>query len=107
MWRTAITALTVVGAITYAEIGGALAQDYGGRGWEGHMGWWGPIGGVFMFLVMAAIVVGAVLLVRTLWHLGEGGRGSRNSALELLDERYARGEIEREEYQQRKTDLQR
>ena len=37
---------------------------------------------------------------------GRGPRGRKESAREILDRRYARGEISREEYQQMKKDLE-
>jgi len=41
-------------------------------------------------------------------HMGEDRRAARmeNKALERLDEAYARGEVSREEYLQRRADLQ-
>jgi len=73
---------------------------------EGWM-WWMHLHGLVFLLIVAAVIVGAVLIVRSLWHAG--GRppsaGTSGSALELLDARYARGEIEREEYLQRRRDL--
>jgi putative membrane protein len=81
---------------------------------------WGDAGGaimaVLMLAVLALIVVGIILLVRGLTRHDQGrvqpnpphgpppGSGSRN-ALRLLEERYARGEINREEFLQRKQDL--
>jgi putative membrane protein len=69
---------------------------------------------VFMLVVLALIVVGIILLVRGLNrhdHVHSGppqghppGPGS-TSALQVLEERYARGEIQREEFLQRKQDL--
>lgn len=58
---------------------------------------------VFMLALIVLAVVGVVWLVRA---LGERSPG-RSSALEELDVRYARGEIEREEYLQRRADLER
>jgi len=86
--------------------------DYYGPHWGPMMGSWGPLGGILMFLVFVAVIAAAVLIVRFLWNIGDGqgqgpaGRG-RQEALEMLDKRYARGEIDREEYLQRKEDLQR
>jgi putative membrane protein len=85
-----------------------------GNGW-GDAG--GAIMGVVMLAVLALIVVGIILLVRGLTthdhshgHLGPAqgpppqGLGGK-SALQVLEERYARGEIQREEFLQRKQDL--
>ena len=78
----------------------------GAVGWD-HMGAWGWGMGIFgalsMFLVVGLIVWLIVYLVR-----GEQGRGTGvKRALDLLDTRYARGEIDREEYLQRRADLER
>jgi putative membrane protein len=87
-----------------------------GNGWGNG---WGGAGSaimvVFMLAVLALIVVGIILLVRGLTrhdHVEPGqppqgpppGISSRN-ALQVLEERYARGEIQREEFLQRKQDL--
>lgn len=61
-------------------------------------------GGIFMILWWILIVVGIVVLVK--WLLGPGlshGGGSR--ALDILKERYARGEIDEQEYRKKKQDL--
>lgn len=56
--------------------------------------------GVVLF--WALVIVGIVLLVR--WMLDRsGGRGE--TALQILDKRYARGEINREEYDRMKREL--
>lgn len=71
------------------------------HGWP--YGWW-PMGGIFWiaFLVIAFLGVGAI--VRMLSGDGSSRRHS-SSALAILEERYARGEIDREEYEQRRRDL--
>ncbi|HEY6094758.1 MAG TPA: SHOCT domain-containing protein [Gallionellaceae bacterium] len=76
----------------------------------GHMGdygWgWGAMG-IGMLLFWAILIAGIVLLVRLTWGSGpSAGRGREKSALELLQERYARGEIGREEFLQKKGDLE-
>lgn len=45
------------------------------------------------------------LLVRYAIRPGNGG-GNKRSALDILQERYARGEIGREEFEQKKHDLE-
>ncbi|SCG43491.1 SHOCT domain-containing protein [Micromonospora coxensis] len=58
---------------------------------------------VWPLLVVAALVVLAVLVVRA---VGAGPQpGGRRSARQILDERYARGEIDEEEYQRRRDSL--
>jgi putative membrane protein len=72
-----------------------------GYGWQF---WW--ICPLMMLIVLG--VVAAILLARR--HPGEGfghfaspWHGSSHSALQILSERFARGEIQKEEYQEKKT----
>lgn len=66
---------------------------------------WHGMGGGFMWIFWI------VLLVALLWALkvATSGRGSsterHKSALEILEERYAKGEIERDEFEQKRKDL--
>ena len=72
-----------------------------GQGWGG-MGI-GMIGmAIFWILVIVLIVV---LVGRMLGFSGGRDKLQEKTALDLLQERYAAGEIEREEYQQKKRDL--
>jgi len=75
-------------------------------GWGDGYGWMG-LGWVFMVLFWVLVVLGIVALLRWLGLGGTGGRETaRKTPLELLQERYARGEIEREEYEQKRRDLE-
>lgn len=74
------------------------------------MGWgagWG--GGMFGFVHLvwwALLVVGVVVLIR--WLTGAGNvmrRPDDDRALSILKERYARGEIDKAEFDARKRDL--
>jgi putative membrane protein len=66
--------------------------------------------GLFLLLIVIAIVAGVVLLAR-MWsqqhprHGHVGPPPPSNAALSELDLRYARGEVGREEYLQRRADL--
>ena len=66
--------------------------------------------GIWMLLQMVAsfvVILGLVLLVAwgVQW-IGKGGPGrTEDSALEILKKRYARGEISKEEYEEKKRDL--
>lgn len=81
---------------------------YGGPGTMMGYGWgiWGVVHAIFWLAILVAIVAAIVTLLRRSGS-GDAGSGgnSRPSALDLLDERYARGEIDREEYLQRKKDI--
>lgn len=70
------------------------------------MGGWGmAVPTIGSLLVLAAIIVGIVLLVR---HLNRGttaAPGGHDGAERLLAERYARGDIDEQEYRQRLSTL--
>lgn len=80
-------------------IGGYYAT--GGNGY-----WWGGILGMAMQLILwVAIIALGVYLFRR-YGSRVGVNTSRNgSALDILRERYARGEIDKGEYERRKDDL--
>jgi putative membrane protein len=57
-----------------------------------------------MIVFWGSLIVLVVLLVR--WLSGGGGAlQSRSSALQILQERFARGEIDKEEYEERRKIL--
>ena len=70
--------------------------------WDG-MGWgWLVFGGIFMLLFWGAIIA---LIVWGVKKLGERGGGTGSSALDIVKERYARGEISQEEFEKIKKSL--
>jgi putative membrane protein len=77
----------------------------GGYGMGHGMGWFGF---VFMIVFWVLVAVAIVLLIRWLIlstrSAGQGGR-RENTALDILRERYARGEIGKEEFEEKKRDL--
>lgn len=72
---------------------------YGMVGWDG--GVWMIFHAAFWLLLVAAMA--GLFLVPPM--RSRKGDGVSSSALGLLDERYAKGEIDREEYLQRKKDI--
>lgn len=62
------------------------------------------LGLVFMIAIVAALIAGIVWLVRNL--TGDRHTTGRSGAIEQLEVRYARGEIDRDEYLQRRDDLE-
>jgi putative membrane protein len=79
--------------------------------WDGGM-WGGGNWIMFLFSIafLVAVIVGIVLVVRTLSGGGTGGdqqvrQHERESPQELVRRRYAAGEIDREEYEQKMRDL--
>lgn len=71
-------------------------------GWGGM--WFGP---TLMFLVPLLLIILAVWLVRAMTGGNANSSGRDDSARKILDERYARGEIDDEEYQRRRSELER
>jgi putative membrane protein len=99
---------------TFSSGGEAFAQ-YGGYGgyhmWPGMMGGWGMgwFGGIFMIVFWVAVIVGVVFLIRWLFvssRTGAQGPGhGGDTALDILRKRYARGEIDKQEFEEKKKDL--
>ena len=77
--------------------------------WGNHEDWMWGMGGLHMGVgwILILVVIGLVvwLLVRGSLAGGSGGT-ERPRALDILKERYARGEIGREEFEQKKRDLE-
>ncbi|SMF16028.1 putative membrane protein [Tistlia consotensis] len=83
----------------------------GGMGGDGWHGWF--LGPIMMILVLVLVVVGVAVLLRWLVgpahphhppyppHYASGGK----SALDILKERFARGEIDKEEFEERRRVL--
>lgn len=80
-------------------------QPYQNMGWHEGWLWWGPLHGLISLLLIAAIVIGVVYLVRALFPPSHRTGANHSSALSALNERYAKGEINREEYLQKKADI--
>ncbi|MGB8816570.1 MAG: SHOCT domain-containing protein [Rhizobiaceae bacterium] len=96
--------------------GPAMAQGAYGIDRYGHgaymmgAGWYGMIfGPLFMILVLALVIGAVALLIRWLGGTWQGAApGSQTpgrTALNILEERFARGEIDKEEYQERRQIL--
>lgn len=84
--------------------------------WDDFGGWGMGFGFLFMILfwalVLVLVVAGIAALVRWLLpareapRLGVGELPREKTPLEIVQERYARGEIDREEYEQKRRDLE-
>ena len=89
--------------------GAILGWQYGGWGMMGP----GMMGGfgwmwlmpVFWIVFLGLIIWAIVALVRNLSESKGSDSSKADSALEMLKKRYARGEIDKEEYEAKKKDL--
>lgn len=75
------------------------------------MWWYGPGYGmwgggfIFMFLFWILIIIGIVYLIRSLGNQRREGTPMEKTPLEILKERYAKGEIDKKEYEEKKKEL--
>ena len=77
--------------------------------WHAHegMGWWIVFGGIATLLFWGAVIWLVVWGITRLTgnKRSSGGAGEGRSPLDIAKERYARGEITREQFEQIKKDL--
>jgi putative membrane protein len=105
-----LTALTFMALISADPV---LAQSGRYDNWHmgrGMMGGWGMgwFGGIFMIIFWILILVALVYFIK--WLIQSSGRGHSaaaggNRALEILQERYARGEIDKAKFETMKMDI--
>ncbi|GEM_PF-370857 len=109
--------LALIGAVVVAVAGWAVvamsgavgaASRYGGGMMPWAWGWMGvgmPIMWLAMLLFWLAVVLGIVALVRWATDLPRGRSPDRGDAMDIARERYAKGEITREEYERLRDEL--
>ncbi len=106
--RNAILVVPPAYIATMATVGaqpsGSYTHDphmWGGWGWGGMI-----LGPILMILFIAAAVTVVVLVLRALG-VGTSRPAAREgrTALDILDERFARGEIDKDDYEERKRTL--
>lgn len=73
-------------------------DHYGNNGMMDGFGW------VFMLFVMGFLFLGVVLVLRHLSHTNGTGQ-KEDTALQILQNRYAKGEIEKKEFDEKRKDL--
>lgn len=83
-----------------------MMYEYGlNGGWYGHT----LFGGFFMIIVWVAVIFFVVWLVREMSGLNKKREDLEHHgkmALNILNERYAKGEIDRKEFEEKKKDLE-
>ncbi len=74
-------------------------------GWGGGVSWW--LFGLINLVLLGAVVVGVVWAIDRLQSQRgqEAGPAPSESALDILKRRYALGEIDRREFEEKKRDL--
>ncbi len=73
-----------------------MMDGYGMHGWV--IGWWCIIG---ILIIVASVWMGAKTMNKNSTINSSAGK----SPLDIMNERYARGEIDKEEFEERKKDL--
>jgi putative membrane protein len=98
-------ALTILKELAIQWRGYEWGHGPGMMGWGSGLGWFG---GIIMAIFWIAVIVGIILLIR--WVIistrtPSHGTSPGESALEILKKRYARGEIDKQEFEEKKKDL--
>lgn len=102
-----VLAIIIIVPAIIGAVSGWQGYGYGMMG-PGMMGGFGTMGlmSVFWILVVGLIIWAVIAAGRGIGQSGGSDSASRSdSALEILKKRYARGEINKEEYEARKKDL--
>lgn len=77
--------------------------------WENGMGhWWGWLGmGLFWLLLILLVLVAVKYLSAKPAPPSDSSRGTGKTAMDYLEESYAKGEIPRDEFLQKREDIKR
>ena len=67
------------------------------------MGWWWLFGGVWMLIFWGGLIALIVWGITKL--TGRGGTATKHNPLDVVKERYAKGDISKEEFEQIKKDI--
>lgn len=75
--------------------------------WHDGAGWWMMFGGIWMLIFWGAIIALVVWVVKKLTERGAAGSANqqKRGPLDIAKERYAKGEISKDEFEQMKKDL--
>ncbi len=100
-----VIGLSLISLGALADAPGSAEYGHHGMMWGG--GWGGMLFGLIMLvLVIAAIVAVVVLVVRILGGAGSStAKPSGKTPADILEERFARGEIDAEEFEERRRVL--
>jgi len=73
--------------------------------WSQGMGWWMMFGGIWMILFWGGLIALVVWGIKKVAERGGTPGAGQQSPLDIARERYARGEISKEQFEQIKKDL--
>ena len=116
--RTLLVSLAIVVGVVllFSALAGAMMGPVlGERGYfgpdlmRGHAWMWGlgmGFGGLTMVLFWGVLLVGLVLLARSVGMSAGIGRRSASTPLDVLKHRYAAGQVTREQFEQMRKDLE-
>ncbi len=109
LWGLKVSILPALALFSETEVFG---QWRGPGGWDmgpgmmgwGILAWFGPI---MMLIFWIAIILAIIFFIRWLIFSAKGSHHLKpeDSALDILKKRYARGEIKKEEFEEKKKDL--
>ncbi len=111
LWLLFFTLIPSLSTVLTFDVG--LAQTGGYGGWHmgsGMMGQWGVgwFGGIFMIIFWIVVLAALIFFIRWLAQSGaqhEPAGSGTDRAIEILKERYARGEINKEEFESKTKDI--
>ena len=92
---------------TLTTILAQMGQGYGNHmdGWDNGPSWWMVVPMVVLGVALLAVFVWGILAVTRAGQPRQSGPPAGPSPLDILSERYARGEIETADYEERKRAL--
>lgn len=88
----------------------AQAQLFSDRSDNWHHGWgWGHMifGSLMMILFWGGMILAVVFVIRSIQGQDKDRQATEKSPLDILNERFARGEIDKEEFEEKKRLLSR
>lgn len=69
-----------------------------------HWGWM-EFGGIWMLLFWGLVILGIIVIVKYVWGAPGNNQARASAALQILEERCARGEIDSEQFLRQKREL--
>lgn len=110
LWLCSVASLLILPLFIPLDRALAQQRDYSWGMGPGMMSNWGMggFGMVFMMVFWVLAIVGVVFLIRWLIQAASSGKASGQrglGAVEILKERYARGEINKAEFESMKRDI--